>query len=152
MVKKQEFLRDRLTSGLEGSSTKAVVPVATGSSLSHHPVLSEYARWKNACKFECKVCSYATKAYFTFNFHVKDKHGLVVQVILLLYSKRPKSEHVRISDTASLFGSNLCSVLKVSEIRTNLFGFQTLFNVRNPNKQLFEHSDFRQITKLGRFI
>ena len=43
---------------------------------------SEYAKWKNACKFECKVCSYSTKAYFTFNFHVKDKHGLLIQVLI----------------------------------------------------------------------
>jgi hypothetical protein len=42
--------------------------------------LGAYAKWKNACKFECKVCKYATKAYFTFNFHIKDKHGMVVQV------------------------------------------------------------------------
>ena len=28
----------------------------------------------------------------------------------------------------------------------------TLFSVRNPNDQLFERSDFRQLTKLGRFI
>ena len=85
VVKKQEFLRERLTAGHENSTVKAVVPaVATGSLIpakSYHPVLSDYARWKNACKFECKVCNYATKAYFTFNFHVKDKHGLIVQVI-----------------------------------------------------------------------
>ena len=41
------------------------------------------------------------------------------------YSKLPKSEHVRISDRGSLFGCNFCSVLNLSEIQTNLFGFQT---------------------------
>ena len=41
------------------------------------------------------------------------------------YSKRPKSEHVRISDRRPSFGSNYRSVLKLTEIRTVLFGFRT---------------------------
>ena len=49
-------------------------------------------------------------------------------------SKRLKSEHVRISDSSLLFGSNFCSVSNLSEIRTNLFGFQTQICVSNPNR------------------
>ena len=43
-----------------------------------------------------------------------------------VYSKRPKSGHVRISDRCPSSRSNFCSVLKVSEIWTFSFGFQTL--------------------------
>ena len=50
------------------------------------------------------------------------------------YSERPKSKHVRISDRSPLSCSKNCSVLKLSEIRTNLFGFQTVLSVWNRNK------------------
>ena len=46
----------------------------------------------------------------------------------LLYSKRPKSEHVRISVNASQFGCKSVRILKT---------------VWNPNDHLFEHSVFR---------
>ena len=42
-----------------------------------------------------------------------------------VYSKRPKSEHVRISDRSPLFRSKSVQTRVTSEIRTNLFGFQT---------------------------
>ena len=45
-----------------------------------------------------------------------------------------KSKHVRISDSSLLFGSNFCSVSNLSEIRTNLFRFQTQICVSNPNR------------------
>ena len=70
----------------------------------------------------------------------------------LLYSQRPKSEHVRFSVNAYLFGYKKRSVIYNAEIRTNLFGFQTLVCVRNPNEHMFERSDFGQLAKLGRFI
>ena len=57
----------------------------------------------------------------------------IVDECFLIYSQHPKTElqstseirTVRISDTFPSSRLNLCSVLKVSEIRTNLFGFQT---------------------------
>ena len=61
---------------------------------------------------------------------------------LFYYSQRPKSEHVRISDRGPSSRSNFCSVSNMSEIQTNLFGFQTQICVWNPNDQLFERSDF----------
>ena len=48
------------------------------------------------------------------------------------YSKRPKSEHVRISDRCSLFGSNFCSVVKK---RRNLNDF-----VRISDVWLYDHT------------
>ena len=52
----------------------------------------------------------------------------------------------------------LCSVVnlfgfrKLSEIRTDRSDFRHFFAVQNPNKHMFERSDFGQLTKLGRFI
>ncbi len=83
VVKSKESLRAR--GGLVSSSVKPISTPASSStpaSTRIDPNQTEYAKWKNACKFECKVCNYSTKAYFTFNFHVKDKHGLVVQVTI----------------------------------------------------------------------
>ena len=48
--------------------------------------------------------------------------------IHMKYSERPKSEHVRISDSCPLFGSKSCSVLKMSEIRTDCSDFRQLWN------------------------
>ena len=48
------------------------------------------------------------------------------------YSKRPKSEHVRISDTGCLFGCKIVRTGVTSEIWTNLFGFQKFSGIRNP--------------------
>ena len=59
---------------------------------------------------------------------------------------------VRISDDDNLFGCRSVRISKASENRTNLFGFQTFVYVRNPNKLMFERSDFGQTAKLGRFI
>ena len=55
---------------------------------------------------------------------------------LILYSKRPKSEHVRISDRSPSFRSKSVRTGVMSEIRTNLFRFQAEISVqivRNPN-------------------
>ena len=69
-----------------------------------------------------------------------------------MYSKRPKSEHVRISVSPLLFGSNYRSVLKLSEIRTDLFGFQTVLVIPKTEQNITERSDFGQLTKLDHFI
>ena len=73
------------------------------------------------------------------------------------YSEAPKSELVptfgfqgftlnnnyNYSERCSvLFGCIFVRISKTSEIRTNLFGFQTPFYVRNPNEHMFERSDF----------
>ena len=59
---------------------------------------------------------------------------------------------VRILDRSILFGCNFCSVLKVSEIRTILFGFQTLFSVRNPNRNRSNVRISDISTRLDHFI
>ena len=69
-----------------------------------------------------------------------------------MYSQRPKSEQFGFRTEMFCSVVTLFGFRKLTEIRTNLFGFQTLVCVRNPNKHMFERSDFGQTAKLDRFI
>ena len=99
-----------------------------------------------SAKLLSHVC-YATCYFMKIEFLVT-----VTMIPKKHYSECLKSEHVRISDRGSLFGSNSCSVQKVSEIRTKMFGFQTQICVWNPNTICSNVRISDNSTKLDRFI